>query len=231
MRKALRVTFAVLFVYLLQTTVLPYFKINGVMLDLLAITMCCIGFSCGMYTGFTAGLFAALIMETVSGDLAGLTAVTYIGAGPFGAWLRRRILEFTRVGNRAQERAIKQFAPMVAFGFYVALKETIYLLYFYLTGVDIGFIHIFRVLFAGLQTMLLSFLLLPLEHWYLTRRPEDTFLGRLVAKRRKEKKGKPDKKPLPAGFEPVREAVRRPAQRRDDPLDGADDAAKGGTDV
>lgn len=206
MRKALRVVVAVLTAYLLQATVLPYFKINGVMLDLVSITLCSIGFAAGPYVGLTAGLFGALLLEVLGGDLSGYTAVYCIVAGGFGAWIAIRVRNFKRVGNRALEKLVKRFAPMVAFGVFELAKETIYVIYFYLTGVDIVFIHIFRVLIAGLETMLFSLVLMPLIRGFVLRGPEDTLLAKWLRKRQAKSGPKPlEPEMTPAGRETSKE--------------------------
>jgi len=191
MRRAFRVTFLVISAFLLQTTALSYFKMSGVMLDLLAILVCAAGYACGMYVGMASGLLAALLMEVMAGDLHGLMMVTYVGAGAYGAWVAGRLSEFTRVGNRMQERLVKRFAPMLAIGLFIIAKETIYVMYFYLSGVDITFMHIFRVAFAGLETVVFSLPLLPLTYWFLLRKPEDTILAKWFTKRKREEQPRP----------------------------------------
>ncbi|MCL1964751.1 MAG: hypothetical protein FWF69_06795 [Firmicutes bacterium] len=198
MRKALRVTFVVLLAFLLQSTILAYFKAGGVMLDLMVITLCSVGYACGIYVGTTAGLLGALVMEALAGDLHGLMAVTCVCAGGYGAWIAGRLQAFTRVGNRMQERLIKRFAPMLGVGLFIILKEGIYVVYFYLSGVEIAFVHIFRMVFAGIEAALASLLLLPLTYWFLLRSPKDTFFARWLAKREARIRPKPVIPPSPA---------------------------------
>lgn len=208
MRRALRVTAAVLLAYLIQATMLPYFKVNGVMLDLMSITLITVGFSRGAYVGFTGGLLAALLMEVATGDLAGLTAVSCISAGAYGAWLAKRVREYTKVGNRRQERLVKQLSPMAAAGLFVGLKDAVYVIYFYLTGVDIVFIHIFKVVISVVETALISLLFMPLLNGFLLRKREETLLFKWIVKRRARGKtgrpapGKPPHAdpPLPRAF-------------------------------
>lgn len=169
---------AVLSAYLIQAIILPDFKIAGVMLDVITITLYACGFSLGMYAGIAAGLLGAMILETVGGDLAGLTSVLCVTAGVWGAWVHRRLSAFSLVGNRRRERLIKRFTPMLAVGAFIVCKELLYLAYFYLTGVDIVFIHVFRVVFAGVLGAAASLALLPLWRFFLLRRAEDTLLAR-----------------------------------------------------
>ena len=189
MRRALRVLVAVLSAYLIQAIILPDFKIAGVMLDVITITLYACGFSLGMYAGIAAGLLGAMILETVGGDLAGLTSVLCVTAGVWGAWVHRRLSAFSLVGNRRRERLIKRFTPMLAVGAFIVCKELLYLAYFYLTGVDIVFIHIFRVVFAGVLGAAASLALLPLWRFFLLRRAEDTLLARRIRRHREKKEG------------------------------------------
>ncbi|HIT68791.1 MAG TPA: hypothetical protein IAC36_02685, partial [Candidatus Aphodomonas merdavium] len=55
---------------------------------------------------------------------------------------------------------------------FVAAKEAIYVTYFFLTGVNIEFIHVFRVVFTALETAALSFVLLPLTQYFFTHKPK-----------------------------------------------------------
>ena len=191
MRRALRVAAVVLLAFLLQSTMLSYFKVSGVVLDALTIALCSVGYALGIYAGLTAGLLGALLMEVMAGDLHGIMAVVCVGAGAWGAWAAGRIGGFTRVGNRMLERLVRRFAPMLAIGLFVLIKESVYVFYFYLTGVDIGFMHFFRAIFGAILAAVFSLLLLPVTYWFLMRRPEDTFLARLFARRQAKARPRP----------------------------------------
>ncbi len=200
MRKAARTVVLLLFAYLIQSAMLPYLKINGVMLDLVSVTLYTIGFTYGYYAGAMAGLLAALVMEVVGGDLPGYISVACVLAGGFGAYVAVRVSRFTRVGKRGLERAVKQFAPMVAVGIYVIAKEAVYVVYFYLTGVDIGFIHIFRMLLAGVLAAVSSLALIPLLYGVLTRKPKKR--GKKAKKAQNNETAKPGE-PAALGIPPV----------------------------
>lgn len=191
MRRALRITAAVLLAFLLQSVVLPYFKISGVIIDLIVITLYTIGYALGPYAGLTAGMLCALVMEVLSGDLPGLTAVVCIGAGAFGFWSAQKIRLFRRPGRRALEQNIKQFAPVAAVALFEMGKEALYVVYFYLTGMDIVFRHILRILWAGIEVGLFSLFLIPLITGFLRRKPEDTWLAKRIRKRQARVKARP----------------------------------------
>lgn len=201
MRKAIRVTVAVLLAYLLQATALPYLKINGVMLDLVSVTLFTIGYALGLYAGLSAGLLAALIMETSTGDLSGITAFACVTAGIVGVVLKRWLAKLSMPGNRTREKLIRRYAPIVVVGAFCWAKEAVYVVYFYLTGVEIEFMHIVRFLIAGLEAMAASLVLLPLIGNLLTRAPGHGIIARRLRKRRlrrKPKQAAPETAPAPA---------------------------------
>lgn len=190
MRRAVRVAGLILFAYLMQSTVLPHLKIGGLMIEYMVITLFTIGYACGYYAGLVGGVFCALLMESLSGDLPGLTSAICVGAGAFGAWLATRLQAFEKPGRRRLEVYVKRFTPMVAIVLFVALKETIYIVYFYLTGTSIVFGHWLKMVLAGLLAGVFSLVLLPLTYNFLLRSPESTYMARQMRKRRMKKKPK-----------------------------------------
>lgn len=190
MRKAIRVAVLVLLSYLVQASLLSSFKLNGVMVDLMTITVYTIGYAYGVYAGITAGTAVSMIVEVTSGDPAGLSVV-YVAIGFLGYWLVRQMRMFQRAGSRTLEQNIKRVAPMVFLALIVIAKESVYLAYFYLTGMDIALGHVLKVLLAGVVTGIAGIVLLPLMFRILRRGPEDTFIGKWKARRKEKGKGKP----------------------------------------
>lgn len=193
MRRALRVVFVVLLAFLVQSTILPYFKLNGVMFDLMSITLFTVGYALGAYIGIMAGALAGLIMEVSSGDLPALTAIVCVAAGGLGAYIAYRLRLFSLPGKRPVEHTIKRFAPMAVLLLFEMGKELIYIAYFYLTGMDISFLQFSRMLIAGIEVGLFSLILVPLLYNFLLRKPEDTFLARWLRKRQAKRRVKPVK--------------------------------------
>lgn len=183
MRKAFRVVVVVLLAFLLQSTLLPLFKINGIIIDLMSIVLFSVGYVFGLYPGLTAGVFSALIMESISGDLPGLTAVICVGAGGAGAWMGMNIKGIERPGQRRLERRIKRYAPMVLICVFVMLKEFLYVAYFYLNGMEMSFYHIWQMIQSGVYTGAVALVVYPLLQWYLERKPGESLVARVKAKR------------------------------------------------
>lgn len=188
MRQYLRVTALVVLSYLVQSTVLPYMKINGVIIDVMSIAMFTLGYAMGPYIAVPAGLLSALIMEVVSGDLPGLTTVYCIAAPSLGAWAVWYIPRKTE--SMRDPRTIRWVAPMLLLALYGAVKELPYWAYFYLTGMDVGWSQIYKSLLSGLIVGALSFLLFPLIRGFLLRRPEDTLLAKWIQRRKAKRKPK-----------------------------------------
>lgn len=184
MRKVARVVVAVVLSFLLQSTVLPYLKLGRVMLDLMSITLFTIGYALGLYAGVMGGLLGAMIMEVLGGNLPGLSAAACLAAGAFGAWMAMRIRGLTLVGRRGLEGIIKRFAPMVLIALFVLVHEFINLAYFYLTGTDITFSLVFKVLLAAFWAGVFSLVLMPLIYGFVRRKREDTLIAKWVRRQK-----------------------------------------------
>jgi len=191
MRKAMRALFVLLMAYLLQTTVLPHLKIAGVMVDLATVALFAAGYYLGVYGAVTSGLLMGLWMETLTGELGGLVAVVCLTTSSIGAYAAHRFENLDRAGKRGLDRMLRWVAPPVIVGLIVIARESIYLVYFYLTGVDIRTIHFFRVALAGLVVGAIAAALLPLLGGFMLRAKEDTFLAKRAERWKNRKKPSP----------------------------------------
>lgn len=199
MRKALRAGAAILLAYLLQSTVLTYLKVRGAQIDLMTVTLFFLGSVLGMYGGVCSGLAAAFIMEALGGNIPVFSTVFCVGAGVAGAVIVRRTDALSLPGNRGREQLIRRFAPKAAVLALVLLKEGLYLIYFFLNGVSLGYIHFFRAFFTAAEAGLLAFILQPLIRWWMLHKPKtraERKAERLAyeAEEAKEKKKKKRKK-------------------------------------
>lgn len=181
MRRAARAGCAVLLAYLLQSTVLPYLKVRGVEPELILVVLFGLGASLGMYGGLCAGLSAALILETAGGNIPVFSTVFCVGAGVFGAFTAKRLNELSLPGNRGRERMLRRYAPKAAVALLVLAKELLYIIYFFLTGVTISGIHIFRTVFSAVEAGAIALLVLPLVSWWIAHQ------GKTRAERKAEK--------------------------------------------
>jgi len=83
---------------------------------------------------------------------------------------------------------------------FVMLKESLYLAYFYLTGMDITMRHVYSVSLSGIIGGLLSAPLIPLISGFLLRNWEHTFVGKRL-RRQNERRRATGEKPDPAGLQ------------------------------
>lgn len=181
MRKAARAGCAVMLSYLLQATVLPYLKVRGAQPELIVVVLFGLGGTLGMYGGLCAGLSAALILETVGGNIPVFSTVFCVGAGVFGAFTAKKLDELSLPGNRGRERMLRRYAPKAAVALLVLAKELLYIVYFFLTGVSIGGVHIFRMVFSAVEAGVIALAVLPLVQWWMTHQ------GKTRAERKAEK--------------------------------------------
>ena len=180
MRRVARAGCAVMLSYLLQATVLPYLKVRGAQPELILVVLFGLGGALGMYGGLCAGLSAALILETVGGNIPVFSTVFCAGAGIFGAFVTKRLDAISLPGNRGRERMLRRYAPKAAVALLVLSKELLYIVYFFLTGVSIGGVHIFRTVFSAVEAGVLALAVLPLVQWWVTHQ------GKTRAERRAE---------------------------------------------
>jgi hypothetical protein len=195
MRRLLRVALLVLLAFLIQSTVLPYFKLGGVQPDLMHVALLAIGLCGTPYMAVATGLYAALLLEVLGGDLPGLTAVLALGAPCFGLLVSWWLKKLSLPGNRRRERAIRLAAPVLSAGLFIAGKVLIYLFYFYLTGAEIGAAHLLRVLWAVVLAMLLALPVLPFARGFVLRERDQTFIAKRLSKRREKRKNRQAKQP------------------------------------
>ena len=113
MRRVARAGCAVMLSYLLQATVLPYLKVRGAQPELILVVLFGLGGALGMYGGLCAGLSAALILETVGGNIPVFSTVFCAGAGIFGAFVTKRLDAISLPGNRGRERMLRRYAPPI----------------------------------------------------------------------------------------------------------------------
>ena len=133
------------------------------------------------------------------GNIPVFSSVFCVGAGVAGAVIVRRTDALSLPGNRGREQLIRRFAPKAAVLALVLLKEGLYLIYFFLNGVSLGYIHFFRAIFTAAEAGLLAFILQPLIRWWMLHKPKtraERKAERLAyeAEEAKEKKKKKRKK-------------------------------------
>ncbi|MDR1600308.1 MAG: hypothetical protein LBS11_10650 [Oscillospiraceae bacterium] len=210
-----RKAFAIVAAYLIQVTVLPYFKVGGVSPDLVLCALVALAASMGgqgyrapwrALVGGTVGLGAALLMEVTRKEPSGFTTVVCALAGA-GACLVpaavERRLPPGRFTRRRRER-IMRFLPCVMIGAAALTKESLMVVYFYLRGVSISFTHIWRALLAALLNLGMGFAGYHLLIRWVYCMPGETWVAKAARRRQTAKRRR--------ALRGIRkEAARRPA--------------------
>ncbi len=99
MRRAIRGTVLLLAAYILQSTVMGYLRIGNVIPDLVCLVLFVFGTAFGLYGAIVGGIVGALLMESLSGELAGLTAVWCIAASGFAYWVSYQMRKPVKPGT------------------------------------------------------------------------------------------------------------------------------------
>lgn len=155
-----RVAFALVAAYVLQTTLLSYLRIGGVTPDLLLAAVVTLAASLctsddnivwRALVGLIVGLFAALMVEATGKEPPGLTTAA-LGLSGAAACMLPGYVERNLHPGRWTPKARARIMAALPYIMICALslgKEALMVVLFYLRGVAIQRIHMYRVLFAG----------------------------------------------------------------------------------
>lgn len=202
--KFFKVIFLVVLFFLLQTTVMPHLKINGVMPNLLMIIIAIMTVSYGKLYSFISGAMVGVILEAMSYSIPLFYLIIYpvltlLCAQIFADMsdIKREIRRI-RQAQRQSEAAAEIKAPFMKKKIrlrirrdspydlnahlrillnalmLVALYEGVMLIYIALSGIDISFNHFLRIFYSLLYTAACCIVMFPVR----------SFLG-LYKRRRK----------------------------------------------
>ncbi|MDI9521432.1 MAG: hypothetical protein QM308_09830 [Bacillota bacterium] len=205
--KFFKVIFLIVLFFLLQTTVMPHLKINGVMPNLLMVIIAIMTVSYGKLYAFISGAMVGVILEAMSYSiplfylliypvLALLCAQVFADMSDIKREIRR-----IRQAQRQSEAAAELKAPFIKKKIririrrdspydlnahlrillnslmLVALYEGVMLIYIALSGIDISFNHFLRIFYTLVYTAACCIVMFPVR----------SFLG-LYKRRRKASK-------------------------------------------
>ncbi len=190
MRRAIRAAVLLLAAYILQSTVMGYLRIGDVIPDLVCLVLFAFGTAFGLYGAIVGGIVGALLMEALSGELSGLTAAWCIAASGFAYWTSYQMRKPLKPGTGQIKKSILRMIPPVAASTVEITKEGIQVFYFYLTGVDIGFMHLYRVMIAGIEMFVLAFFFIGPIRRFLLRPAEQTLISKWWRKHRERREEK-----------------------------------------
>ena len=204
MYRICRMLLAILLAYAAQTTILPYFKMWGSVPDLLLCVLISLSIHAGeasgrifprIFAGLCLGLFVSLILEATYRGTPGLTTVIHVVAGLYAAltpaYLNKQ-LEQRAIGKKARKR-LHLAIPSLLIAIGSMASETLHVAYSYLSGVDLTFFHLFRIIYATV----ISFGIGLIGHRFLSQWVDRPFHATGIAKwiMRRRSKGKPVKSP------------------------------------
>ena len=170
MRKVLKAFVLTLIAYLFQVCFMPYLKIGGVIGNLAAVCIAILTVSLGKKYAFCSSCAIGILMDVMTTSISGLYAVLYPVISMVFAMVfadmsdeRREIRRNRNKDSRDMNPHIR--IPLNAMAICMAL-EVILLTYTTLSGTQLTWHHIGRVLLAILYTGALSLVLMwPVRAW------------------------------------------------------------------
>lgn len=133
--------------YLLHTSVFTTLRLSVTQPDMLAVMLACISCYTGTFGGFCAGAVSGILLDAMVGNVMGLYIVLYPLMGYGAAKMRSALNVLARKLFRKRLKAWRRLiVSMVICLLIVALRETIFVTYMFLNGVELGFSHVLRVL-------------------------------------------------------------------------------------
>ena len=164
-RKYAVLLFLIVFGYLFEVCVIPYFKIGGVSPNLLYAVIGIITVAYGKLRAFWVGMIYGLLMQIMLPsvsylNLALYTLTTLFCSFPF-ADKPLKTIEYERATNRTRKELPAWLRTLLCASLNVLAYEAVNITYIYLGGTEVTFAHIFRgildVFLTGLLTLAIMF--------------------------------------------------------------------------
>jgi rod shape-determining protein MreD len=157
MKRALRMALTVLVFYVLQTSVFTSLRVSVIQPDMMAVLLACLSAYTGTYGTFCAGAVSGLLLDTFVGHVMGLYVVLYPLMGYVCAKIRGRTNRMVEVLFRRHWKAGRHLiVHMLICLLIVAFRETIFVTYMFLNGVDVTYLHVFRIVACMLASALMT---------------------------------------------------------------------------
>ena len=157
MKRTLKMALMVLVFYILQTSVFTTLRVSMIQPDLMAVMLACLTVYTGYYGGFCAGAMAGILMDTFVGHVMALQIVLYTLMGIGGVQIRV-ILENIRehfFKDRFRKHAHWVETVIVCL-IIVIVREGTFLMYMFLNGVDVTYIHFLRIATCAVYSAVLT---------------------------------------------------------------------------
>ncbi len=165
MSKTLRLLTASVLTVVVQTTLVQYIRIMGVVPDMMIALLTAVTTYCGPYGGFCVAAVMALFYDASVGYVMAINLVSYVLVGVLAPMLRRQLnknLHIPRFGNAL---------ILMIIGFLMTIsREMVDIGYLFIIGSDMGLTTILRALlcsaYTAVMTLPVSFLLKRLMGWH-----------------------------------------------------------------
>lgn len=142
MTRALRLLLVAIIACVIQTTVIGYFQIIGVVPDMMIAFLVALTRFCGPYGGFCIGALMAMFYDASVGFALAINLVGYTGIGWLAPYLRDRL--FTKVFKKLKH---KSYLEMFFTGFFLTMmREMLYIVYLFLIGSEQNMMTLIRML-------------------------------------------------------------------------------------
>ena len=164
-RKYAVLLFLIVFGYLFEVCVIPYFKIGGVSPNLLYAVIGIVTVAYGKLRAFWVGMIYGLLMQIMLPsvsylNLALYTLTTLFCSFPF-ADKPLKTIEYERATNRTRKELPAWLRTLLCASLNVLAYEAVNITYIYLGGTEVTFAHIFRglldVFLTGVLTLAIMF--------------------------------------------------------------------------
>lgn len=182
MAKIIKTLFLTFLAYLVQVCVMPFLPINSITANVLVAVISIVTVAYGRLFTFGASAIAGIVMEAMLPSITYFKLIIYpvgaLFASLFFADKTDRRLEQERSLGKSAKNLPAHLRTILCAVVNIGIYEFVHILYIYLTGVEIGTLHITRAFTNILYTAFVTFIIM----W-----PVRKFLGMYRPKAKKAK--------------------------------------------
>ena len=157
--------------YLCQVCIMPYLNIGGIKADLLFALIAIATVAYGRFYTFGIASLCGILMEVMVGNVPVLYLVCYPAIGQLGSLIfadkSERRLEQERSQGKPGRNTDPRLRTILCVLFNIAFFEAVHLLFIYLNGVDLGWLHLGRALGSVVYTTAVTIVIMLPVRWLL----------------------------------------------------------------
>jgi len=171
MRRVIRAILLAVIGYLCQVCILPHFAIGGITPNLLFSLIAIATVAYGHFYTFGIACVAGILMEAMTGGVPNFNLIGYPAIGQMGSLIfadkSERKLEQERSQGKPGTNINPYLRTIMCVFFNITWFEVVHMLFVYLNGVSLGWIHIGRALGSIVYTVVLCALIMVPVRWLL----------------------------------------------------------------